>query len=129
MELPIKVNKKAKFRWIVEAISGQANPRITPFCNLRPREKDVLALLYYYNNELASVPEEYRGTILFSADTKRKICEDLVSEENPEGISVDNLYNIMMALKKNGLIKDKPERLAYPLQDMQSITFKFVEGE
>ena len=127
MELPIKVDKKAKFRWIIEVISGQAKPRLTPFCNLRPREKDVLALLYYYKNELKSVPEEYRNTILFSADTKKRICEDLKNDEFPDGISIDNLYNILMALKKHGLLQSNPEKLTYPISDMDSIVFKFIE--
>lgn len=120
MELSIKVNKKAKFRWIVELLSGQAEPRIIPFSNLRPREKDVLALLYYYNSEYSNIPIEYRSTILFGAETKKKIAEDL------KGITLDNIYNIMMALKKQGFIVGKPEKLMYLLPNTDHITFKFT---
>ena len=120
MEIPIKVDGKEKFRWLVEVLSGQVTPRLIPFCNLRPREKDVLALLYYYNNEYSNIPIEYRSTILFGAETKKKIAEDL------KGITLDNIYNIMMALKKNGFIEGKPEQLKYILPDTDYITFKFT---
>lgn len=129
MEIPVKVDKKTKFRWIIEVISGQISPRLIPFCNLRSREKDVLALLYYYNNELNNIPAEYKGTILFSADTKKKICEDLKDKNNPEGLSMDNFYNIVMALKKQNLINTDTNTLTYPIEDISSITFRFIENE
>ena len=118
MELPITVTKEQKFMWIVEILGST----IQPFKSLRPKEREVLAQLYYYNTIHQNVPEEYRSKVTFSKETKQLICDRL-------GITVDNLYNIMVVLRKKNLLTKEPEGFNKKvlITDTNTLTFNFNE--
>ena len=118
MELKIKVDKLQKFRWIIELLSGS----VSPFNKLRPKEKDVLAMLYYKYNELASYPDEDRDTLIFSSKYKKEIC-------NKIEISSDNLYNIFAELKSKGIIEKEYLVRNYIIKNDNVLTFRFIEND
>ena len=57
MKLQLPVTTEEKYRYIIEIIGST----LAPFNQLRPREKDVLALLYYYNFKHKDIPEDSLG--------------------------------------------------------------------
>jgi len=120
MKLPIKVSVEEKYRWVVKILGSS----LSPFNKLRPREQDVLGLLYYYNFKHKDVPEQYRDTITFSSDTKKEIASKL-------DISMDNLYNILLVLRDYGIIgKDEfVPKYIKPIENIDSITFEFISNE
>jgi len=118
MELKIKVDKLQKFRWVIELLSGS----VSPFNKLRPKEKDVLALLYFKYNELLNIPEEHRDTIIFSSQCKKDICNEIK-------ISNDNLYNIFAELKSKGILEKNFLVRKYIIKDENTLTFRFIEND
>ena len=121
MKLQLPVSTEEKYRYIIDILGSS----LKPFNTLRPREKDVLALLYYYNYKHRDVPEAYRDTITFSADTKKEIAHKL------DDMSMDNLYNILLELRKKNLIVGDGFKKRYltPLENISSITFEFITND
>lgn len=121
MKLQLPVTTEEKYRYIVEIIGST----LAPFNQLRPREKDVLALLYYYNFKHKDIPEEYRDTITFSSEVKKDIALKL------DGMSMDNLYNILLVLRKKNLIIGETFNKTYlkAIENIDSITFEFIVND
>lgn len=118
MKLQLPVSIEEKYRYIVEILGSS----LKPFNQLRPREKDVIGLLYYYNYKHKDIPEAYRDTITFGAEVKKKIAAKL------DGMSMDNLYNILLELRKKDIIIGESFNQKYlkPIEDINSITFEFI---
>ena len=121
MKLQLPVSTEEKYRYIVDILGSTTKP----FNTLRPRERDVLGLLYYYNYKHRDIPENYRDTITFSADIKKEIALKL------DNLSMDNLYNIFLELrKKNILIGDTfNKQYLKPIENINSITFEFITND
>ena len=118
MKLQLPVSIEEKYRYIVEILGSS----LKPFNQLRPRERDVIGLLYYYNYKHRDIPEAYRDTITFGADVKKEIAAKL------DNMSMDNLYNILLELRKKDIIIGESFNQKYlkPIQDIDSITFEFI---
>jgi predicted transcriptional regulator len=71
---------------------------ISPIYKLRKREEEILALFLYYNNEKMYIEEEDRLKIVFSINTRKKICEELK-------ISNSIIQQILNSLRKKNLVK------------------------
>jgi hypothetical protein len=117
MNIAIPVSRSTKFNWIVDIMAV-----LTPFSELRPKEREVLAELYKLNDELKDIPEHQRALLLFHADNKKIMAENI-------GISVDGFYNIVMSLRKKGIITSEGIEKKYLLPNTDSITFKFVDTD
>lgn len=114
MNIAIPVTRSTKFNWIVDTLSV-----MSPFSELRPKEREVLAELLKLNNELKNIPDNQRNLLLFHADNKKIMAENI-------GISVDGFYNIIMSLKKKGIITTEGIDKKYLIPNIESITFKFI---
>jgi len=119
MELTANVTKEQKFMWIVEVLGSVT----TPFNLLRLKERQVLAQLYYHNTLHNDVPKEYRDKITFDKETKQLICDRL-------NITMENLYNIMVVLRKKKLLQKEPVGFnpKFIIEDTNNLTLNFNEG-
>lgn len=112
LNLKIPVSVENKYLLIINQLGG-----ISPFSLLRAKEKELLSWLYYYNNLYLQIPEDDRMILISSKKT-------IISETM--GISLDNYYNLFMALKKrNFIIKDKLNP-RYVIGDIDKIVFTFI---
>ena len=121
MTVTIPKEGHPKYLFLIEAFAITSSP----FKDLRFREKEVLAWLYFYNNENKNIPVEHRDKITFHRDTRQNIARNL-------GVSMDSLYNILMALKKYGLLEGNGDNMVFvskylkPFEgELQELTFKF----
>lgn len=78
------------------------------FSQLRDKEMDILAELYYYNHLFRDTPESNRNTLLFSSSTKKEIGENT-------GSSIATIDNIISCLKdKDFIIGDRSTKMLNP---------------
>jgi len=99
MELTIPQEKHYKYLAILQVLASITKPLIKPFNKLRKRELEVFAiLLYMYNEKYKSLEPEERNVLIFSYQTRVEITKILGD------VSMDSIYNIMMNLRKQGLI-------------------------
>lgn len=118
MNIPIRVTKETKFKWIVEIMSC-----MQPFKSLRPREKEAVARLMELTYELKSIPKEQRGLLIFHQDNKKRIADAM-------GMTIENYYNLILSLRKKEIIDDYGilDKYCIPfMNDISSITFKFID--
>lgn len=116
INLSKQLDNEGAFRQMIEILSTTNKT----FHSLRPREKDLLSQLYYYNWLYKDLPDDDRDSIVFSANTKSKICSRM-------GISMDNLYNISLQLRSKKLIGDNVF-IKKPIM-LDNITFQIIENE
>jgi hypothetical protein len=102
MNLTIEINGVLKHLLVLKIVGTV----VEPFKQLRHRELEVLAWLHYYHLQNQAVPAEHRDKITFHKDTRDKIAEAMK-------ISMDSLYNILMALKKFGLIEGSGDNMKF----------------
>lgn len=129
MNIPIKTDKKKFYRQALTIVSS-----IPPFNKLRTKELEVLAWLSYYFNEFKQVFGENLvediNNKLFDYNTKVKIREQIQDRTGKE-LSLGNLNNIMMGLKKKGFILEKGgnktlnTKYLFDPNKIESITYKF----
>lgn len=118
MNIPIKVDKETKFKWIVEIMSC-----MQPFKSLRPREKEAVARLLELTYELKTIPKEQRSLLIFHQDNKKRIAEAM-------GMTIENYYNLILALRKKEIVDEYGivDKYCLPfMNDIPFITFKFIE--
>lgn len=117
MVFTVKVKDEQKYYWLMEVLGC-----MQPFKTLRHREKEVLAELLKVSVENKNLSKEQRGLIVFHHSTKERIAKKV-------GITIDNLYNVILSLRKKGILDDSGivDKYYIPFtQDIDSITFKFV---
>jgi CRP-like cAMP-binding protein len=118
MEITITAKEDKKYLSIIRFLGAMRDPVVVPFNTLRNREMEVYAVLLYLNNEkYAEIPEKQRNTLLFSYETRQEISEKLGD------LSKEAVYNIMMDLRKKGIIDKK--KIIKVIPKMNSISFKF----
>ena len=94
MVLNLPLGGQSKYLFVLNVLAiGHS-----PFKDLRPRERDVLAWFYFLNEENKEVPEEHRSKVTFHKDSREMVSKAL-------GITMDNIYNVLVALKKYGLVE------------------------
>jgi len=121
MEITIRQREYEKYLTILQILASLTNPSVAPFNRLRNRELEVFAiLLYYYNDKYADIPKDKRNQLIFAYDTRVEICTLLGD------VSIDTVYNVMMNLRKQGLITKKEIVAKYilPPTDHFKINFK-----
>ena len=93
----------------------------SPVCNLTAKEREVMALFMYYNNEYKSMPIEDRNAYLFSTFVRNKIKEDLQLKSNV-------FNNIVSSLRKKKAIVNNSLEKFYLLniKDKIEITFNYT---
>jgi hypothetical protein len=91
---------------------------LKPFSELRKRELEVFAELLSVYNKYENLPENDRNKLTFDYEVRGQIAEKY-------NISKDSVYNIMMSLRKKGLIGDSFIVPKYVIKDIKSITFNF----
>ena len=116
LRIPYKGNER--FLWIIDILSC-----VEPFKAMRPKEKQVLVELLVLTNELKSIPKEQRKLLIFHQDNKKRISDTLE-------MSIDNYYNLVLALRKKGILDEHGIVDKYAnvfLQPFDKITFNFEE--
>lgn len=99
MEITLKQTGHERYLTIMKILGSISNPAIRPFNVLRHRELEVFAILVHmYNETYSDLSEEERFEKLFSYETRIEISTKLGH------LSMDSVYNIMMNLRKHGLI-------------------------
>lgn len=120
MVFTVKVNEDQKYYWLIEIISC-----MQPFKSLRPREKEVLAAILKVSVETKNLPKEQQQLIVFHHLTKERIAKEV-------GISLDNLYNVILSLRKKNILNDSGIADKYYkvlTQETNEITFKFSSND
>lgn len=124
MEFKIPISKEEKYNWIIDIMSC-----LKPFSELRPREREVLAEIYRLNEELSNIPDEQRSLLLAHSENKKKMAVRV----GETGITVDSFYNIVMALKKKGMLEGERNEISIPkiyidrlTKNNDSIKFNFI---
>ena len=120
MDITLRQRGYERYLTTLQILSSLTKPAIEPFNKLRNRELEVFAiLLYYYNEKYSSIPESKRNQLIFSYDTRMEISTLLGD------VSKENVYNIMMQLRKKGLTTKKQivEKYRLPILDYFKINF------
>lgn len=94
MELNIPTTEESKYLVMVTFLSV-----IKPFSELRKRELEVYAELIKHWQEFRSLTDKQRNKLIFNYDMRLAIATKYDT-------TVDNIYNIISALKKKGLIDE-----------------------
>ncbi len=122
MEITLRQREYHKYLTVLKILKNLSNPEVKPFNQLRNRELEVFAiLLYYYNNKYKAIPEAEKNQLIFSYDTRKDLCTLLGN------VSDDVMYNILMGLRKRGLITKKSMVKRYILPDYLSFKINFDE--
>lgn len=120
MIIPLKLEGYKKYLEIIRILSNL----VDPYTQLRNREMQVLAILYYfYNEKYAYLNEEDKNIMIFSFGRKDEIVDIL--SEGEEKISKKVIYDIMKDLRKKGLIGSKEMIPGKVLPNIKELTFKF----
>ncbi len=121
MEISLKQRDHEKYLTVLQVLKGLTRPIVRPFHVLRNQELEVFAiLLYYFNEKYVTLDTKERNQLIFSYDTRTEICKLLGD------VSKDTVYNIMMNLRKHGLITKKEIVDKYIIPNTQEFTLKFV---
>lgn len=113
MKIHIKADIIHKYIWALKVLSLMK----PPYNELRPREIEVLAYLLASFNQYSSIGEEEANSLVFSKKNKKDISNKL-------GISMDNLYNTLVNLRKLGFITDNKLNNPFNVGNEIIITFK-----
>jgi DNA-binding transcriptional ArsR family regulator len=120
MELKLNLKEDKKYLEILRILSNIKNPEIAPFNSLRNRELEVLAvLLFFFNEKYKDIPEEKRNILIFSYESRQEISERLGD------ISIDTVYNIMMDLRKKGIIEKRSINNKVIIPNVTSFSLNF----
>lgn len=114
--VPIDTVKGKVYRQYLEAAKV-----FPPFNELRPKELDVLAELYLYNDKYQNVELTDRWKLIMHYDTKMQIKDKL-------GLSDANFNNILSSLKKRKLLIEKkiPNNYLFTIEGKEfDFTIKF----
>jgi hypothetical protein len=84
------------------------------------QEINVLSEFYTFNHTYKDIPENQRNILMFHSDNKKVIAEKL-------GVSMDNIYNIVLSLRKKGFILKGSLNPKYLIKDISNINFIFVD--
>jgi hypothetical protein len=114
MNIKITVQEDDKFYYILKILSI-----LKPFSELRKRELQVFAELLRVYNKYENLPEKDKNKLTFDYEVRQEIADKY-------GISMDSVYNIMMALRKKGLIGDNYIVKSYVIPNVNSITFNLI---
>ena len=127
MEIPLKLEKDKKYLEILRLFSNMKHPNeITPYNKLRNRELELLAIIYYfYNDKYGNIPEEERNTLIFSSVGRTEMQRILSTEEVP--VTKETVYNIMLSLRKKGLIEENRVIKKNVIPVVDKLTLKFVK--
>jgi len=110
--IPVKTSKQDYFLKVLRLLD-----KIQPFSNLRPKELELFANLLFLNDKYKDIPEQERNEIIFSKGRKEEITKIM-------NISMEVYYNLVMALRKNGLITENSIVPKYRIPELKEITFK-----
>lgn len=122
MELTIRQREYDKYLTILQILANLTNPTIRPFNSLRNRELEVFAvILYLYHDKYGHLPVDEKYEIIFSYETRVEISNLL------DGISLASVYNIMMNLRKHGLITKQRIIKEYLIPNTDFIKINFTQ--
>lgn len=95
MKLQVKVSDELDY--FVKLITILSTVR--PIKDLRPKERQLLAYLLFYNNKYKQLDVEERAVLVFSKETRLDICE-------ATGMDQQTFYNNKSQLKIKGILND-----------------------
>ena len=126
MEIPLKLKEDKKYLEILRILSNIKNPyEITPYNKLRNRELEVFAIMnYFFVEKYDSIPERERNTLIFSYDSRQEMLNIL--RDRGIDISKETVYNIMLDLRKKGLINSKSMVKKNIIPNVNKLNFKFI---
>lgn len=113
MKIQIKADSTSKYIWALRVLSLMKSP----YNELRPREIEVFAHLLSSYNQYSSIGKEEANSLVFSKRSKKEISSKL-------GITMDNLYNTLVSLRKLGLISDNKINNPFSVGDEITIIFR-----
>jgi len=125
--ITIPIKTKNYWRDLVEIFDF-----IPPFSELRPRGKDVLALLFEKHYKYINLPERERNRLIFDYDTYQEIADKLSTENYP--MNRQGILSLITYLRsKNFVIEDQyghsclNKKLIIPVS--MKITFNLIPND
>lgn len=112
MRMQIKAGELDRYIWTIKVI-GLAKP---PFTVLRQREIEVYAYLNMVYNKYSNLGEVEANSLTFSKKVKKEICDHF-------GITMENFYNILVNLRRYGLIGEEELKVKIKPTDTINIVF------
>jgi len=116
MEISIPITEDNKYYSILRILKF-----IKPFSDLRNRELQVFAELLSVYNKYKSLKVDDRNKLTFDYDVRSSIAEKY-------GISKDSVYNIMMSLRRKGLIGSNVIIPKYVIPDVDFVKFNLKKS-
>lgn len=116
MKIVIPIEKENKYYAVLKILKF-----LKPFSTLRNRELQVFSELLSVYNEYKDLKKEDRNKLTFDYDVRSNIADKY-------SISKDSVYNIMMSLRRKGLIGNNVINSPYAdtlTDDLNKITFEF----
>lgn len=110
--IELKTSRSKFFRQYLELVKI-----FHPFNTLRHKELDVLAELFYYNNEYKHLDRNTRWKLILHYDNREAIKEKYT-------MSDANFNNILTALRKKDLLIDNKVPQKYLLETDDEFEFK-----
>lgn len=114
MRIQVKTTELGKYIWVIKVMALTKN---SPFAQLRQREIEVLAYLYMLYNRYQTLSEVDRLRLTFSKEAKKEIGTTL-------GITTDNLYNILVNLRKLEILEGETIKIRIP--NVNSVRIEFI---
>lgn len=119
MEFKIKSKNKLDFFVKVLTIASL----VDPISKLRPKERELLAHLLYYNNKYKDLDLEERASLIFHKTTRIDIQVSM-------NIDQQTFYNLKSELKKKGIINNEyltKGFISLYYKDSFNINFIFID--
>jgi len=115
MRIAIRAGELERYIWTVKVLGLTG----APFSKLRQREVEVYAYLNMVYNRYINLGEEEANALTFNKNRKKEICEYF-------GITIENFYNILVTLRRHGLLKE--DKIKMRLRNVNEIVIQFKDG-
>lgn len=115
MRIAIRAGELERYIWTVKVLGLTG----APFSKLRQREVEVYAYLNMVYNRYINLGEEEANALTFNKNRKKEICEYF-------GITIENFYNILVTLRRHGLLKE--DKIKMRLRPVNEIVIQFKDG-
>ena len=115
MAITLTTTKEKRFRTLLEIYSV-----VSPYSKLRPREKDVLAVLYELNYKYSHLPIEQRELLIFHKSSRKQVAE-------ASGMTIVVFYNIVKDLTKKGILGKDCFIQKFIINNTDEVVYKLQE--
>lgn len=116
----LETSRSRFFRQYLELVKS-----FHPYRSLRPKELDVLAFLYYYNDKYKELEPEIRWKVIMEYGTKEEI------KEKCGDMTTANFNNILTSFRKKGIMVNNrvPDKFLLEVDEEFSFSINFkIDG-